>query len=290
MKNFFLVLTCYNENKVTSKYYVNYKEKSQNSGLGNVLFQISSGLYYAHKNNATLYIPSINVYLKNEDLKKEDSIFKFINIKKIKEYDERKVNKLRFVGQNIFDIKFTNNLILRGYFENIHNFHPFRNTILNYFRVPTIIKLQLLKKYPILKLNNLCSIHIRRGKDLSRKDYIEKSNFQINEVLKLLDFIIKEKKMNNFFVFTNDKKFTINLLSPDKYKNIKFHYSNERDYIDLWLMSLIKNNIVSRSSFSWWGSYLNEHKDKFIIYSKKNYEDKQGKENYLPPEWISWEE
>ena len=38
MKNFFLVLTCYNENKVTSRYYVNYKEKSQNSGLGNVLF------------------------------------------------------------------------------------------------------------------------------------------------------------------------------------------------------------------------------------------------------------
>jgi hypothetical protein len=38
-----------------------------------------------------------------------------------------------------------------------------------------------------------------------------------------------------------------------------------KDYIELWLMSLCKNNILSNSSFSWWGSFLNENLNKKII-------------------------
>ena len=78
--------------------------------------------------------------------------------------------------------------------------------------------------------------------------------------------MIKEYNINNFFVLTNDKRHCYTILNNNiKYKNINFYYSNERDFYDIWLISLIKYNIVSGSTLSWWGSYLNEHVDKYIV-------------------------
>ena len=37
------------------------------------------------------------------------------------------------------------------------------------------------------------------------------------------------------------------------------------DYEELWMMSLCNHNVMSNSSFSWWGSYLNLNEDKKIF-------------------------
>ena len=79
-KNVFLNLSCYDINRPTTKAVISCKSnKSHNSGLGNLLFQIASGLSYAINNNATLYVPSLNTYFRVHGIKKEDSIFRNIN-------------------------------------------------------------------------------------------------------------------------------------------------------------------------------------------------------------------
>jgi hypothetical protein len=44
--------------------------------------------------------------------------------------------------------------------------------------------------------------------------------------------------------------------------------TNEYDYMDLYCISFCKHNILSASTFSWWGAFLNESPDKLVLYDK----------------------
>jgi hypothetical protein len=48
-----------------------------------------------------------------------------------------------------------------------------------------------------------------------------------------------------------------------KGKRVVFETGNA-DYMDLYKMSLCEHNIIANSSFSWWGSYLNENENKIV--------------------------
>tara|TARA_B110001454_G_C12697274_1_gene425007 strand:+ start:14 stop:919 length:906 start_codon:yes stop_codon:yes gene_type:complete len=277
-KKVFLRLSCYDTNGVTSRYGIFSEKKNDeypphNTGIGNMLFQIASGLSYALKNNATLHVPGLNSYLKLMKLNKEDTIFRNINTELIDGYDEKKLVGCGGRGKhkrfNIHNIPFYDNINLSDYFENFDNFHEYKKLIIDYFK-PTEKDVEyLIHKYPIIKNDNLASIHIRRGKDYEKIYNSNDLTYIDNCTFKLLDHMIINKNITNYFVLTNDKKHCNKILDNNpKYKNINFYYSNEIDFFDCWILSLIKNNINSFSTLSWWGAYLNQHKDKYVIYRK----------------------
>ncbi len=260
VKTLFLCLSCYSIYGIKSEWYI----KGENNGIGNILFQVASGLYYSYKNNAQLFVPALNKYFELENIKKEESIFKKINTDLEEGYSE--INMKNLNSEYIFDYQFQDKLILCNYFEKIENFHPYREKILDYFRIDEKEKIYLFDKYPILNESNLSSIHIRRGKDYVKMYSKEKLDELEKIYFNMIDYIIENKNISNFFVLTNDKEYCYDIFNKNsKYSNINFFYSNEKDYFDIWIISLIKINIVSSSTFSWWGSYLNENPDKFII-------------------------
>ena len=70
------------------------------------------------------------------------------------------------------------------------------------------------------------------------------------------------------YVVSDDIDWCKKNVSPINNNIIYFVENNLDDYELLYLMSLCDNNIISNSSFSWWGSYLNSNERKIVIAPK----------------------
>ncbi len=171
----------------------------------------------------------------------------------------------------LFDSKITSlsgNEYIKGYFQTEKYFKNIRETLLKQFVVKKELStstIQYLKE--IIIQENSCSVHIRRGDYITNKkantihgtcdlDYYK-------EAIKLIN-----NKFNNthFFIFSDDISWTKENL---KIKNATYIDHKTIPHEDIHLMSSCKHNITANSSFSWWGAWLNQFKDKVVITPKK---------------------
>ena len=136
-----------------------------------------------------------------------------------------------------------------------------------------------------IKTTDSVSLHIRRG------DYISiKVNSKIFQICTLdyyqnaIAFI--EKKIENpvFFVFSDEIEWAKENLRGD---NFVFVTGNEPS-TDLYFMSLCKHNIIANSTFSWWGAWLNQDRNKIVIAPNQWYvgELNDSFRNLIPQCWI----
>lgn len=187
------------------------------------------------------------------------------------------------------EIKFpdTNaNWDIKGYFQTEKYFEHCKPLIRKQFTLKKEYTDYIFEKYPFLKDDNTCSIHIRRGDFIKFKDYhntmpLEYYNRAIQKLYE------DNKGYINFVVCSDDIEWCKEYLPR---LNVKLTYiEGEENIIDLHILSLCKDNIMSASSFSWWGAWLNDYPLKRVIapldWFGPLYVDKHDTKDLIPENW-----
>ena len=84
---------------------------------------------------------------------------------------------------------------------------------------------------------------------------------------------------NPFYFIFADHKLQNNIqemFPKNRYYFVKSEDSKNNPVIDLWLISQMENHIIANSTFSWWGAWLSNNKNKIVICPNSNIKDQEG--------------
>lgn len=255
-------------------------------GLGNMLFQIAAANAMAIKKNTFCSFPNFKEHLKFLD---QDKVYNS-NLNHANEYASFLLlkNDSPTVPCNMYSypfeyIKFLpveSEFAIDGFFQTEKYFKDERNEILQIIKPSEEIENVLNTKYSFINVSNCTSLHVRRG------DYLKFSNnHPTQEIEYYYNALEKISDTEMIVVFSDDIEWCKDTF---KLRNI-FFVENEKDYIELFLMSKCKNNIIANSSFSWWGAWLNNNPSKIVVGPKKWFGSNLSHMNtndIIPQSWI----
>ena len=247
-------------------------------GIGNVLFKLAAVISLAKDNNVDYVFPNQFLRPQDPDFTKYSS-----NILRNIEFIPNLQESYRVWAEPTFhhtEIPYDGdfNILLDGHFQSEKYFINHQDEILNMFSIPLDLKEHIMTNIP--EINNYCSIHVRRG------DYLNHPKTHPQQPMEYYQQAVEKIGQDkHYLIFSDDIEWCEK--NFDFIKNKSFSKNNE-DWVDLYLMSLCGDNIITNSSFSWWGAWLNNNNNKIIIGPKiwfgtnVNYTSK----DILPKEWI----
>lgn len=285
-------------------------------GLGNQMFQYAAGrrAAYVHKTELKLDISWFN---NPGDAIKRDYL---LNIFTINENfaTEKEISKLKieynnrlalFYGKTIsfiipyckqshviqhffhFDkniLQINRNVYLQGHWISEKYFADIASTIRNDFTFknkPDKANSELIQR---IRNCNSISLHVRRSDYISdKKTHDYHGVCGLDYYRKAVSFITKKVFNPTFFIFSDDPdwcKANLRLKYPTVFVS---HNLGKKDYEDMRLMSTCKHNIIANSTFSWWGAWLNQNKEKIVIAPEKWFGDTSiNTSDLIPSSWV----
>ena len=284
-------------------------------GLGNQLFQYSFGRYLAIKHNVPLKLDlQLNIKVatftpRSFGLSKfnlEAAIASPAEVKKFRCFShgifarfERKliehfplINKKVVIEKPFIrlpDVALQNGRYYDGYFQSEVYFKPIEEQLREELQLNLALNSQN-KSFLYQIINNISvSLHIRRG------DYLSiKANSSIFNTCSLSYYQAAVARFKAlfpeaiFFIFSDDIAWAKENFKGADYQIVDVN--SDDPHADLYLMSHCKHHITANSSFSWWGAWLNQHKDKQIITPASWYKDVKLDQlaiaSILPGSWI----
>jgi len=218
-------------------------------GIGNQLFQIAAVLSYAKDYGheplfPCLKHPSYGGY--------RDNFLKRLNVGEHPVGVPCMVYSEPSFDYNQIPKTDTSLLIQNSYLQSEKYFKHNRDFILDHFVLPKDDEVYLTDKYG--SLDNATSMHIRRGDYLQRSDY-HTNLTDTDYYAKALDVLQPERLL----IFSDDMDWVKEHFPGHTY------VEESDDYLEIFLMSFCKDNIIANSSFSWWGAWLNNNPNKIVV-------------------------
>lgn len=232
--------------------------------FGNYLFQIAAGASLAKKYGVEFKVvvaPDTEVI---STISKE-SMWKYVSSFKDNIFREIEFVREPPIGISMYSwrdfpykpIPYSgNDLLIDGYFQSYK--YVDSDLMRQLFAIPEEIRNKLEKKYGEVLNKPFTCIHVRRG------DYLNLPHrFSITSMNYFRNAIRQIGKNTLFVVVSDDLSWC-----KKHFKGTNFVFADKGNSMleDFYLQSLATNNVISNSSFSWWGAWLNDNPDKKVFY------------------------
>lgn len=282
-------------------------------GLGNQLFQYAAGRRIAETNNLSLKLDlswfkdqpgrpySLNHFAISEDVASPAEIAQLNGLKwaRLKEnlpyirdfggpYYQRTSVRERTLDFDPNILKISESAYLDGYWQSEKYFRDIEDIIRREFSVITRPDEENANHARIIQSSTAIAVHVRRG-DYVSSPFAKRYHgvCTLDYYHRAIEYILSEVDNPRFFIFSDDPRWAQKNLKIDAPTTYVSHNSPDRNYEDLRLMTYCKHYIIANSSFSWWGAWLSQYRDKIVIAPEKwfqatDYNDKDR----LPQEWI----
>jgi len=218
--------------------------------LGNQMWQVAFLIGMAKHHNYSWCIPTSGHSLFD--------IFTMTNSQRL----EYKFNKVEREATHIFDPYWIqscpDDTELQGYWQNYRYWQDFSQDILDEFQFLPCV-LQSANEYINTQPKNLSSLHVRRTDYINANWHIRSMDYY-NRALELLP------QDHNVLVVSDDITWCKN--QPVFSSNRFIFYTSNNPGIDMAVISLCKNHIMSNSSFSWWAAWLSQSPNKIVVSPK----------------------
>lgn len=263
-------------------------------GLGNQLFQYATGRLLSNKTDRELFldVTGFSAPVSNTDTVRQFDLEKFnINAKILPPEEVQKIKNpygiiskgIRYFKHKVLNLHYydfeplffesaqkriskNKNIYIEGYFQSEKNFLGIREILLQELSLKEEFKSkEFIRLQSEIESKNSVSVHIRRG------DYIKNPGVTKYHGICSLKYYqnainkVKESVVNPVFYFFSDDPVWVSE-NVDLNENSKIiSDKNLSAPEELILMSTCKHNIISNSTFSWWGAWLNKNYDKLVI-------------------------
>ena len=238
-------------------------------GLGNQLFIIFTTIAYSLKHNINYSILNIE--------KKRKTYFDKDIYKNIKIFD-KSLGGYKLYREPHFhykEIPKMDNVVLHGYYQSPKYFEDYKEKIVSMLELDSVRE-----KYNLNKYDGFLHFRIGDYKNIECHPVCD-----IEYYIKALDKInVKNIYLNFVYYFEEEDRIEVekkvNILRK-KFKDFTFTPIDNslEDYQQMLSMTHMKYCIIANSSFSWWGAYLNDRKDKEVYLPEKWFEGSLGHYN-----------
>lgn len=218
-------------------------------GLGNQMFEVAAAASLAKDNNALLVINPTEHILPNQGRNINNyvnNVFSRIIL------DRNPPIRTDVKVESIYHqpIPYQPNCRLWGHFQSYKYFDHHREYIKGLFGATMDVEEDLERRYFLEDAAKITAIQVRRG------DYVK---FPQHHPLLPAEYYakaVKEAGSGDVWIFSDDIEWCKqNLNFGDETRYVK-----DEDFMEMYLMGLCKNLVISNSSFGWWAAYLGNAK------------------------------
>ena len=161
----------------------------------------------------------------------------------------------RFDGRDIF---------IFGYFQSESYFYSSKSDVMRLCKVCS--KITEKEEFYLSKISNgpCIAVSLRLGYDYTHSDDLNVCDkaYYFDAISKIVGLT----GIKTLFIFSDEIDQAKMILNEMEYNDFVFEFISDMDATQsLRLMYNCNHFVISNSSFSWWGAYLSESKDKLIV-------------------------